>query len=137
MRELDNPIWASLTEGHSAMARKNGDARRYPSDVSPLAALKEPSASAFSDLSALVGPEESVGLFTVKPLQTPGDWRIVRSRVIEQMICTRSVGPSPAPFPTLSDRDVPEMTALAAATEPGPFVGGNHSHGRIHRNSFA
>jgi ribosomal protein S18 acetylase RimI-like enzyme len=112
----------ALTTRQAAMARSAGVARRYASDVSPLAGLREPTLAAFSDLSALVGPEEYVGLVTSEPLQVPGDWQVGRSRPIEQMICTRlsrTLFSSPL---TLGPTDVPEMLALAAATEPGPFL---------------
>ena len=35
---LDNPIWFALTTEHQTLARSHGLARRYPPDVSPLAA---------------------------------------------------------------------------------------------------
>jgi hypothetical protein len=36
---LDNAAWASLTGPHAPLAEINGSAARYPSDVSPFAAL--------------------------------------------------------------------------------------------------
>ena len=85
---LDNPIWESLTSIHANMARSNGSARRYASQVSPLAAVSKPTPTAFSDLAALMKAEEQVGLFTAEPLQIADDWETIRSRPIEQMICT-------------------------------------------------
>jgi hypothetical protein len=55
--ELNNPIWVALTTRHAGMARSTGVARRYPSLVSPLAGLREPTSAAFSDLASLVAPE--------------------------------------------------------------------------------
>ena len=110
------------------VARTSGLARRYASDVSPLSGLREPTPVAFADLAALVGPEEHVGLMTAEPLQVPGDWQIGRSRPIEQMICTELMvnsGLARTSFSTpvaLGAADVPEMLALAVATEPGPFL---------------
>ena len=104
------------------MARSAGLAHRYPSDVSPLSALGEPTPAAFSDLRALVGPEEKVGFFTAEPLEVPGDWTIVRTRVIDQMICTKLASAGSIPLLELQERDIPEMLALTAATEPGPFL---------------
>jgi predicted GNAT family acetyltransferase len=120
--ELDNPIWAALTTSHAAIARSHGDARRYANSVSPLAGLREPTVAAFSDLSALVGPEEQVGLFTTEPLDVPSAWQVTRSRSIEQMVCTQfAQRPSATPL-MLTQVDIPEMIALTAATEPGPFL---------------
>jgi GNAT superfamily N-acetyltransferase len=119
---IDNPIWFALTSAHQSLARSNGVARRYPSEVSAMAGLREPTREAFSDLRGLVGPEERVGLFTAKPLEVPGDWQIMWARPLEQMICTE-LAPSPiVPLLALQQADVPEMLALTAATEPGPFL---------------
>lgn len=118
---LDNPIWFALTTEHRTLARSHGLARRYPPDVSPLAALLHPTNDAFADLRQLVSPDEHVALFTASPLDVPGDWQIERSRWIDQMICEASlVPPAIAPLP-LGTTDVPEMLELTAATEPGPF----------------
>jgi hypothetical protein len=121
-RALDNPIWFALTTEHRTLARSHGLARRYPPDVSPLAALLHPTNDAFADLRQLVSPGEHVALFTASSLDVPGDWQVYRSRWIDQMICEASVASPPvAPLP-LGTTDVPEMLELTAATEPGPFL---------------
>jgi len=118
---LDNPIWFALTTEHRTLARSHGLARRYPPDVSPLAALLYPTNDALADLQRLVSPGEHVALFTASSLDVPGDWQVERSRWIDQMICDVSLVPPPvAPHP-LGTTDVPEMLELTAATEPGPF----------------
>ena len=122
LESLDNPIWFALTTEHRLLARSHGLARRYPSDVSPLAALLHPTSDAFADLQRLVSPGEHVALFTASPLDVPGDWQVDRSRWIDQMICVASLAPQPvAPLP-LGTTDVPEMLELTAATVPGPFL---------------
>jgi predicted GNAT family acetyltransferase len=120
--ELDNPVWWALTTCHEALARKSGAACRYPSRVSPFAALREPNVEAFAALSALVEAREGVGLATALPVHVPSGWQVIRSHPIEQMICTTTMKTSPPPPLTLDQTDVPEMMALAAATEPGPFL---------------
>jgi ribosomal protein S18 acetylase RimI-like enzyme len=122
LRELDNPVWHALNAAHRSMALSAGLARRYPSNVSPLSALGEPTRAAFADLRALVGPEEKVGFFTAEPLEVPADWMLIRTRVIDQMICTTLTSSSPVPLLELQEKDVREMLALTAATEPGPFL---------------
>jgi len=122
LESLDNPIWFTLTTEHQLLARSHGLARRYPPDVSPLAALLHPTNDAFADLQPLVSPWEQVALFISSPLDVPGDWQVDRSRWIDQMICEASLAPpSVAPLP-LGTTDVPEMLKLTAATEPGPFL---------------
>jgi hypothetical protein len=53
---LDNPIWFALTTEHRSLACSQGLARRYPPDVSPLAALLHPTNDGFADLQRLVFP---------------------------------------------------------------------------------
>ena len=127
---LDNPIWESLTSNHANMARTNCSARRYASHVSTLAAMSKPTPAAFSDLATLVKSEEHVALFTAESLQVGDDWEIIRSRLIEQMICTELMWkPRSSPL-ELGRNDVPEMLALIAATEPGPFLAETIQMGR-------
>ena len=122
LESLDNPIWFALTTEHRFLARSHGLARRYPPDVSPLAALLHPTKDAFADLQRLVSPGEHVALFSASSVDVPGDWQVDRSRWIDQMICEASLAPLPVvPLP-LGTTDVPEMLKLTAATEPGPFL---------------
>lgn len=119
---LDNPIWHALTTVHQSMAQVAGIARRYPSKISPLVGLLHPTPAAFSDLRTLVEPNESVGLFTFDTLEVPSDWQVIRTRPIEQMVCTEPAQSSPVPLLALQRKNVPEMLAITAATEPGPFL---------------
>ena len=122
LESLDNPIWFALTTEHRLLARSHGHARRYPPDVSPLAALLHPINDAFADLRRLVNPDEHVALFTASPLNVPGDWHVDRARWIDQMICGASLEPPQMSPVALGTTDVPEMLALTAATDPGPFL---------------
>jgi ribosomal protein S18 acetylase RimI-like enzyme len=122
LESLDNPIWFALTTEHRLLARTHGLARRYPPDVSPLAAFLHPTQDAFADLQRLVSPGEHVALFTASPLDVPGRWQIDRSRWIDQMICESSLDSPPLAPLRLGTADVPEMLDLTAATEPGPFL---------------
>jgi ribosomal protein S18 acetylase RimI-like enzyme len=122
LESLDNPIWFALTTEHRSLARSHGFARRYLPDVSPLAALLHPTNDAFGDLQRLISPGERVALFTASPLDVPGGWLVDRSRWIDQMICEVSLEPPHLSPVALGTTDVPEMLALAAATEPGPFL---------------
>ena len=119
---LDNPIWSALTTQHESLALSHGDARRYPPKVSPFAALREPTAEAFSNLHTLLSPKERVALFTAAPLDVPKSWQVEQSRWIEQMTCETLSAAQPIQALPLTAADVPEMLALTAATEPGPFL---------------
>lgn len=127
---LDNPVWSSLATGHSAMARVSGAAARYPSDISPLSAIRESAPQAFADLRELTKPGEVVGLATAFAVDVPDDWEIVVSRFIDQMVCD-DFHPAPDVAPLLlSDKDVPEMIALTKLTQPGPFEHGTIGMGK-------
>src|ERR1700693_5639458 len=100
LESLDNPIWFALITERQLLARSHGLARRYPPDVSPLAALLHPTNDAFADLRQLVSPGGHVALFTASPLDVPGDWQVARSRWIDKMIGEVSGPPPPvAPLP--------------------------------------
>ena len=132
LSQLDNPVWNSLGSGHRAMAQATGLARRYPREISPLVALAEPTAQAFSDLRSLVEDNETVGLVSPDPVEVPPGWDVRRSRTIDQMVCiTLDMQPLDIPLIDLDEADVPEMVALATATEPGPFVAGTYRMGRF------
>ena len=127
---LDNPVWSSLATGHRAMARLHGAAARYPSDISPLSAIRESSPQAFADLRALTKPDEIVGLATGFPVAVPDDWEIVLARFIDQMVCEDfHLAAEIAPL-LLTDKDVPEMIALTKLTQPGPFEHGTIGMGK-------
>src|ERR1700722_1895781 len=84
---LDNPVWHALTTVQQQLARSNGLARRYRSDVSPLSALAAPILEAFADMHALTGKDESIGFFTSAPIEVPANWKTVRTLWIDQMFC--------------------------------------------------
>jgi ribosomal protein S18 acetylase RimI-like enzyme len=127
---LDNPVLGALTGPHASLARVSGLAMRYPADISPFAALRAPTREAFDDLRALLGPNDGVALVTTEPHAIPNGWQVLRDRPIEQMVCTE-VPPYIDVQPLmLGDADVPDMLALTALTEPGPFGPRTHHMGK-------
>lgn len=118
---LDHPLWAALTGEQSSMALSHGDARRFSDDVSPLAGLRAPTEKAFADLAHLVPIDGSVAFFTPAEITIPNGWEFAHEGWLEQMIF-EGERPSPPPSPLLlTEADVPDILALTAATEPGPF----------------
>ncbi len=60
---LANPVWHALVGPHAALAGARGGAARYPDDVSPFAALADPSdPGCWDDLAGLVEPGTGVVL---------------------------------------------------------------------------
>lgn len=131
LNQLDNPVWNSLRNGHRGMAQANGRAARYPREVSPLVGLEAADAEAFADLRALVLDGETVGLVTRIEPEVPAGWEVKRSRTIDQMVCANLLLHTDMPLIDLIEDDVPDMVALAAATEPGPFEAGTYRMGRF------
>jgi len=130
---LDNPILAALTGRHAGFARTAGRALRYPADVSPMAALREPDAGAFDDLARLVDPGETIALVTRRTLAVPAGWEVLLGRFIDQMAYAGGPLPLPAQAPArLGADDVPDMLALTALTKPGPFLAQTHRMGRYY-----
>jgi ribosomal protein S18 acetylase RimI-like enzyme len=138
---LDTPIWNALTGPHASLARRAGAAARYPGDVSPLSAIETGTPQAFADLRTLVETNEPVAFFSAVPPSIPDEWHVLRDRPIEQMVCTEvPVHVDVRPL-VLGDADVPDMLALTALTEPGPFaartirmgkfIGLRHADGRL------
>jgi predicted GNAT family acetyltransferase len=127
---LDNPIWHALNSHHRSLGRREGLAARYFAEVSRFAALERPTSAAFRDLATLVQPAGPVALFTAEPLDVPVQWNVLRSRSLEQMVCDQPEEGASRVSLRLGMEDVPEMLALALATEPGPFSEGTIRMGR-------
>ena len=127
---LDNSIWNALNTAHKPLALTYGLAARYPHDVAPFAGLQEPTAAAFADLTQLVSCGDGIALFTTTPPEVPSNWTVQRSRWIDQMVCEQPPAAEKYDLLELREQDVPEMLALTAATEPGPFSDGTIRMGR-------
>jgi GNAT superfamily N-acetyltransferase len=115
-----NPVWHALHGPHRHLAIGGGGACRYPADVSPFAAMVEPSAAAQRELYSLLGAGESVWI-SGSPSH-PG-------LVLEQELdCVQMVLPREAPLPppgpdivALSGENAAEMVALTDVAFPGFF----------------
>jgi len=120
---LDNPTWHALMTEHALFAEGNDLAKRYPSDVSSLCAVKEQSKEAYDALAELLPPQETVILFLTEQPSPPAGWRVIDSFLMDQMVCKAPprIIAHEYPLNELSQHDVPEMIALAKLTKPGPF----------------
>ena len=123
MSILNNPIWAALTTKQAYLAEGDDLARRYPAEVTALAALREPTARAFESL-ARVSHGDVVALFCHDPITIPPDWKTIHTSNLVQMICeTPKISPDPNTglITELGAADSNEMIALTKLTNPGPF----------------
>jgi len=129
---LDNPIFNALRTDHSALAISEGQARRYPPPIGPLAGAPEQSQASYDALRLLAEPGGLIGLFLHDPPSLPSGWSLIRGGVLTQMICRKpnldAAGWDAAgglaegvTVRRLVLTDVPAMMELAKLTEPGPF----------------
>jgi predicted GNAT family acetyltransferase len=126
MHSLDNPAWTALTTLQAHLALGDGLARRYPDDLTPIAAVGRRDQGALDELATLVADGDWVSL----PATLDGIVSLVRcplvvkfTKTLVQMVCSRRMTEPPASveLSVLSAPDIPDMMALAALTHPGPF----------------
>jgi ribosomal protein S18 acetylase RimI-like enzyme len=127
-----NPVWYSLGGPHRHLAIDGGDACRYPPDVTPFAALGEPSAAALRHLRGLLTPADSVWIVD------GGQPRIPELSVEGNLECLQMVLPPKAPLPApapaleivpLGASQAAEMVALTDLAFPGFFRSGTYRMG--------
>jgi ribosomal protein S18 acetylase RimI-like enzyme len=118
---LDNAVWVSLHGAHTRFAEVNGLAARYHPDVAPFHALADPDdPQAWKDLADLVGPAVEIAVAGGPGRPFPG-WMITH-RVAGVQLVDEALEAAPDPAAvTLGPADVPEMLALVARNQPGPF----------------
>ena len=118
---LDNPVWASLTSAHAALARMAGTAGRYPAEAAPFVAVGVSDAQTAEQAASLVAVGESVCFVGLAPPLSSA-WRVEQSVPIAQMTCRARlrVGDGPA-IAELSQPHLADMLALTALVYPHYF----------------
>jgi ribosomal protein S18 acetylase RimI-like enzyme len=129
---LDYPIWTALTTRQQALAEGGAQARRYPTAMTPFAALADLSPQSFAALGELMSFSDQAALFTPEPVIPPATFKIVLARTGEQMIGTPAESSvRGAEIVTLGAGDVSAMMELTALTKPGPFGLRTHELGHF------
>jgi predicted GNAT family acetyltransferase len=132
MNDLDRPVWASLTTFHASMAEGDELARRFLRDVNLFASARDDGGDGQTALAALVYPGERVYVMQVPAIPALPGLRTARVGVCVQMVAVRQRSAERSDeVKVLTDADGPEMLALAALTEPGPFLARTHQMGRF------
>jgi ribosomal protein S18 acetylase RimI-like enzyme len=122
---LDNAVWHALGDGQRRFARTNPLARRFEPDVSVFGAVDRPDADALAALASLGEPGAPVALFRADVPPAPDGWTEVIRGGGHQMVGRNLPAPDHrdrATMRPLLTEDVPQMLALVALTEPGPFA---------------
>ncbi|GAA4966997.1 GNAT superfamily N-acetyltransferase [Nonomuraea thailandensis] len=119
---LDDPVGESLRGRHAHLARRLGRAATYQPGVATFSTVSAGAGpEEWADLARLLGPGELADMFSSPAVPPPG-WAPVFVLDGRQM-----VGPDQPPAGSgagaveLGADDVPEMLALVARAQPGPF----------------
>jgi ribosomal protein S18 acetylase RimI-like enzyme len=117
-----NPVWSALHCCHQHFSIAYGQACRYPGQVSPFAAVAEPSPAAMRDLRTLLEDGEAVWVL--------GDnLPTVAELTCDTLLpCLQMALPGEVPLPPEADKgtalsctNAPEMVALTDVAFPGFF----------------
>lgn len=129
---LDCPIWAALSGPHKDVSIGTERARAYAADIGPLAATRDETPEALSDLANLVADRQALILLQAHAPQIPAGCRADMIAGAVQMVATDDLKlPDPGDVVLLGDDDVPDMLALAQLTAPGPFGPRTHMLGQF------
>lgn len=119
---LDNPVWHAIADRHSHLGRQSRLSCCYQAQVSPFAAVMEPSTQALRDLSELIAPGSSAIVKSLSLLPAESSWQSTVLGSVIQMIATHAPSPgSDEGIRRLGTADVEHMMELVEATRPGPF----------------
>lgn len=120
---LDNPVWASLSSRHAALAIHADGAMRYPSDVAPFVGVAAGDAQATAAVEMFVARGELVCFVGAAPPLSAAAWRIEQSVPIAQMIRRVHLAEPDGPsiIELAEDRHIADMLALTALVYPHYF----------------
>jgi predicted GNAT family acetyltransferase len=123
---LDNAIWTALMTSQSYLAQKNLLARKFPTEITPLAAFEEPTPEAYAALCGLLRPGTGAAPLldapaNVSAIEAAGCRMLEQSGVLQMIYEDRELPARKIDFEKLTPADAPEMLALAKLTKPGPF----------------
>jgi ribosomal protein S18 acetylase RimI-like enzyme len=132
---LDDMVWHALTgpQAHLAATVGGGLARRYRDDIAPFCGVQRLDADGWAALAELVGPGGTAVFLRGEVEPTPTGWVELLREPATQYVAGDLAEPSPGAgreVVELTASDSPDMVALAAATEPGPFGPNSHLTGR-------
>ncbi|GAB2662017.1 GNAT family N-acetyltransferase [Kribbella swartbergensis] len=118
---LQNPVYAALTGPHSPFAETRGNARCYPKAVAPFLAIPDdPEPQDWLDAAELLGTGTVAAL--MRPdLPVPDSFKLDRQFDLVQYVAPPNLAAPDDEAVVLTLDDVPDMLALVALTDPGPF----------------
>jgi ribosomal protein S18 acetylase RimI-like enzyme len=132
---LDDVAWHALTGPQAHLAATSGDglARRYRDDIAPFCGVEHLDGRGWAALAELVGPDGVAVFLRGEVEPTPPGWHeLLREPATQYVAGTLAQPPTEVSreVAELTASDSPDMVALAAATEPGPFGPNSHLTGK-------
>lgn len=129
---LDRPVWHALNTRQNAFAVGGARARRYATDVEPFAAARNDSDESLAELATLIATHGAAVLIQVGESPLPPGTAALATMTGVQMVARNLEPLAPVlPVERLTEADVPAMIALAALTQPGPFLARTHLLGQF------
>jgi hypothetical protein len=112
-KQLERPIWSALTTTHASFALGDDLARRYPPDISPMAAVRQVSEDpCLQSLTKLLAPGDVVGLFSTEQVPADRNLAVIAQKVVDQMVYERGeAAPISGVVVKLTPADVPDFKA--------------------------
>ncbi|TDD58134.1 GNAT family N-acetyltransferase [Kribbella antibiotica] len=119
--ELLYPGYAALTGPNAAFAESRGNVVRYLPEVAPFLALPpEPTEQDWADAATLLGPG-TTGAIMSPDFVLPESFKLDQQFDLVQFVAPEGLAAADDEAVALTADDVPEMVALVALTDPGPF----------------
>ncbi|AZQ51172.1 GNAT family N-acetyltransferase [Burkholderia cenocepacia] len=117
---LDRVVWNALTGRQRRFALGDGRALRFPTAIAPFAAIDDTRPASFDALRALIAAHGPAALVTPDEIEPPAGLSVIRRATLLQMTWQRTPIHE-SEHVSLGEADVPDMLALTAAAQPGPF----------------
>lgn len=128
---LDNPVWHAITgpQRDLALIADDAAAGRFEPEVSVFGALADLRPASWAALSSVLDGENVVGLLRPDEVEVPDGWRTFAAVPCHQYLAGELPAAPMLDLVELGPADAPEMQALVALTEPGPFGPRTHEMG--------
>jgi predicted GNAT family acetyltransferase len=127
---LDRPVWSALASRQAGLTLGDDRARRFAPDYGPFGAAADASSDSQSALAGLIAETGGLAVVETAPWTPPPGALVTQQSEVDQMLAAYlSPGEAGFEFTPLGEADAPDMRALAALTQPGPFSTRTHQLG--------
>lgn len=132
LHPLDRPIWNALHTRQAPLALGGPLAMKFVPEIAAFADTQDDGDASLAALADLIPEDGAVYLVRADEHPLPTGTYAEKTAIAVQMIAESFVAtPHPEGIAPLGPADVPEMMALTALTEPGPFFTRTHELGQF------